>query len=54
MLCAAPRRSDVIRLGPAACVEGAVDLPAEKDGAEIDIPLLPQLQAAINAMPAIE
>ncbi len=51
MLCAAPRRSDVIRLGPEHVIAGRLVYRQKKTGAEIDIPLLPQLEAAIAALP---
>ena len=50
MLCAAPRRSDVIRLGPEHVLTGRLVYRQKKTGAEIDIPLLPQLEAAIAAL----
>lgn len=51
MLCAAPRRSDVIRLGPEHVIAGRLVYRQKKTGAEIDIPLLPPLVAAIAALP---
>ena len=51
MLCAAPRRSDVIRLGPKHVIAGRLVYCQKKTGAEIDVPLLPQLEAAIAALP---
>ena len=51
MLCAAPRRSDVIRLGPEHVIAGRLVYRQKKTGAEIDIPLLPHLEAAIAALP---
>jgi len=54
LLCAAPRRSDVVRLGPPNLRGGRLVYKQKKTGAEIDIPLLPQLAAAIEAMPRME
>ncbi len=51
MLCAAPRRSEVIRLGPEHVVTGRLVYRQKKTGAEIDIPILPPLAAAIAALP---
>jgi len=53
LLCAGPRRSDVIRLGPQNVSGGRLVYRQKKTGAEIDIPLLPQLQAAIAAIPSL-
>ena len=53
LLCAGPRRSDVIRLGPVHVFDGRLVYVQKKTGAEINIPLLPQLQAAIKAVPSI-
>ena len=54
LLCAAPRRSDVVKLGPQNVRGGRLVYKQKKTGAEIDIPLLPQLAAAIEAIPCIE
>ncbi len=53
MLCAGPRRSDVIRLGPEHVIGARLVYRQKKTGAEIDIPILPQLAAAIAAMPSL-
>ncbi len=53
MLCAAPRRSDVIRLGPEHVMAGRLVYRQKKTGAEIDIPILQQLAAAITALPSL-
>jgi Phage integrase family len=53
LLCAAPRRSDVIRLGPSHVFRGRLAYKQKKTGIEIDIPLLPQLEAAIAALPSL-
>ncbi len=54
MLCAAPRRSDVIRLGPKHVSGGRLVYQQKKTGALIDIPILPQLAAAMQAMHSFE
>ncbi len=53
MLCAAPRRSDVVRLGPRHVLGGRLIYVQKKTGAEINVPLLPELKAAIEAMPTL-
>ncbi len=53
LLCAAPRRSDVIRLGPQHVSGGRLVYKQKKTGAEIDIPLLPQLEAVLAAIPSL-
>jgi integrase len=50
LLCAAPRRSDVVRLKRANVAGGRLIYRQKKTDAEINIPLLPQLEAAIVAM----
>jgi len=51
LLCAAPRRSDVVRLKRTNVLDGRLIYRQRKTDAEINIPLLPQLEAAIAAMP---
>jgi site-specific recombinase XerD len=51
LLCAAPRRSDVVRLKRTNVSDGRLIYRQKKTDAEINIPLLPQLQAAIAATP---
>ena len=53
LLCAAPRRSDVIRLGPQHVSGGRLVYKQKKTGADIDIPLLPQLEAVLAAIPSL-
>ncbi len=53
LLCAAPRRSDVIRLGPQHVSGGRLVYKQKKTGAEINIPLLPQLEAVLAAIPSL-
>jgi integrase len=53
LLCAAPRRSDLVKLSPRNVQGGRLVYKQKKTGAEIDIPLLPQLAAAIAAMPSV-
>ncbi|MBJ7532701.1 tyrosine-type recombinase/integrase [Rhodomicrobium vannielii ATCC 17100] len=54
MLCAAPRRSDVVRLKRSNLCGGRLVYRQKKTGAEIDIPILQQLAVAIEAMPVRE
>ena len=51
LLCAAPRRSDAVRLKLINVSGGRLIYRQKKTEAEINIPLLPQLEAAIAAMP---
>jgi len=51
LLCAAPRRSDVVRLKRTNVSDGRLIYRQRKTDAEINIPLLPQLEAAIAATP---
>ncbi len=53
MLCAGPRRSDVVRLGPVHVCAGRLVYVQKKTGAEINIPLLPQLRTAIETVASI-
>jgi integrase len=45
------RRSDAVKIGPQHVQNGILSLHQQKTGADIDIPVLPELQAAIDAMP---
>jgi len=54
LLCAAPRRSDVVRLTRKNVAGGRLIYRQKKTEAEINIPLLPQLEAAIAAMPMLD
>jgi integrase len=45
------RRGDIVKLGPQHVQNGNILLRQQKTGAEVDIPILPELQAAIDAMP---
>ena len=45
------RRSDAVKLGPQHLQNGILSLHQQKTGADVDIPILPELQAAIDAMP---
>ena len=51
LLCAAPRRSDVVRLKRTNVLDGRLIYRQRKTDAEINIPLLPQLEDAIAAAP---
>lgn len=46
------RRSDVVRMGRQHVREGVLSLKQQKTGAQIDIPMLPELQTAIDTMPS--
>jgi integrase len=48
------RRGDVIRLGRQHIQHGILSLRQQKTGAQVDIPVLPELEAAIDAMPKAE
>jgi integrase len=48
------RRGDVIRLGRQHIQNGILSLRQQKTGAQVDIPVLPELEAAIDAMPRAE
>jgi len=47
-------RADVVRLGRQHVQAGVVSFRRQKTGAPVDIPILPELQAAIDAMPKAE
>jgi integrase len=46
------RRGDVIRMGRQHLRDGVLYVRQEKTGAEVFVPILPPLQAALNALPA--
>lgn len=48
------RRGDVVRLGRQHVQDGMISLRQQKTGAAVDIPILPELQTAIDAMPKAE
>jgi integrase len=48
------RRGDIIRLGRQHIQGGTLSLRQQKTGAPVDIPVLPELDAAIEAMPKAE
>jgi integrase len=48
------RRGDILRLGRQHVQNGTFSLRQQKTGAQVDIPVLPELQAAIDAMPKAE
>jgi integrase len=47
------RRSDVVRLGRQHIQNGVLSLRQSKTGAQVDIPVLPELAEAIRAMPQL-
>jgi integrase len=48
------RRGDIVRLGRQHIQGGTLSLRQQKTGAQVDIPVLPALQAAIDAIPKAE
>jgi integrase len=48
------RRGDVVRLGRQHIQQGILSLRQQKTGVDVDVPVLPELQAAIDAMPKAE
>jgi integrase len=46
------RRGDVVRLGRQYVRDGVISFRQSKTGAQIDIPMLPELRSALDAMPA--
>ena len=45
------RRGDIVKLGRQHVQNGILSLRQQKTGAPVDIPILPELQVAIDAMP---
>lgn len=45
------RRSDVVRLGRQHVKNGVVSIKTQKTGSQVDIPVLPEMQVALDAMP---
>jgi integrase len=52
LLCTAQRRSDVVRMGRQHIRNGAVEVKQQKTGTRLAIPVHPNLQTALDAMPA--
>lgn len=48
------RRSDIVRMGRQHIRDGVLSIRQQKTGTLIEIPVLPELQAAIEAMPSTE
>ena len=48
------RRGDVVRMGRQHVRDGVLSLRQQKTGAQIDIPVIPDLQAALDAMPVTD
>jgi integrase len=46
------RRADVVRIGPQHVRDGLLHVTQQKTGAELEIPVLPELQAALDATPS--
>jgi len=45
------RRSDLVRMGPQHIRDGTLSITQQKTGEFVEIPVLPELQAALDAMP---
>ena len=52
LLCTVQRRGDVIRLGPQHIRDGLLCVRQNKTGANLTLPVLPELQAALDAAPS--
>ena len=48
------RRGDIVRLGRQHVHNGIVSIRQQKTGTQVDVPVLPELQQAIDAMPKAE
>ena len=48
------RRGDIVRMGRQHVRDGVLSLRQQKTGAQIDIPVLPDLQTALDAMPVTD
>jgi integrase len=51
LLCTAQRRSDVVRMGRQHVRDGILSIRQQKTGTLVEIPVLPELQEALDAMP---
>jgi len=49
--CTIQRRSDLVRMGPQHIRDGWLRITQQKTGVDVGIPVLPELQAALDAMP---
>jgi integrase len=49
--CTIQRRSDLVRMGPQHIRDGTLSITQQKTGAFVEIPVLPELQEALDAMP---
>ncbi len=52
LLGTAQRRGDIVRMGPQHVRDGLLHVTQQKTGAELAIPILPELQAALDATPS--
>jgi integrase len=52
LLNTAQRRSDIVRMGPQHIRNGRLHVRQQKTGASLRLPIFPELQAAIDAMPS--
>jgi len=52
LLCTAQRRSDIVRMGRQHIRAGAIEVTQQKTGTKLAIPIHPNLQAALDALPS--
>jgi integrase len=52
LLCTVQRRGDVIRMGPQHLRDGLLHVHQQKTGERLGLPVLPELQAALDAAPS--
>ena len=52
LLCTVQRRGDVIRMGPQHLRDGLLHVHQQKTGEKLKLPILPELQAALDAAPS--
>jgi integrase len=52
LLCTVQRRSDVIKMGPQHIRDGILHVRQQKTGTSLLVPVMPELRAAIEALPA--
>jgi integrase len=52
LLCTAQRRSDIVRMGRQHIRAGAIEVTQQKTGTRLAIPIHPDLQAALDALPS--
>jgi integrase len=52
LLCTAQRRSDIVKMGRQFVRNGAIEVTQQKTGTKLAIPIHPDLQAALDAVPS--